>query len=316
MILSEMLSYLGADVLKVIGKQDRSINAPASILRARDSDIAFYSGAPGRLPHIECRAGVVLCRLECEAELSVVQTGQTFVLVKDPRLAFAKILGRFFAPPRKQGIHPTAVIAEDAVIEPSAFVGAYTVIDEHCVIGANCWVGSHVHLYARTRLARNVIVHSGTIIGADGFGYQRDDGGDLWRFPHLGGVDIEDDVEIGSNTSIDRGSLDSTIIGAGSKIDNQVHVAHNVVLGKRCIVVAQSMIGGSTSIGDDSWIAPSVSIRDGLHIGSNVFLGMGSIVVKNVPNGETVIGAPARPADEFKRLLAWQSKSMRKGDAG
>jgi UDP-3-O-[3-hydroxymyristoyl] glucosamine N-acyltransferase len=119
---------------------------------------------------------------------------------------------------------------------------------------------------------------------------------------------IEDGVEIGSNTSIDRGTLGDTILRQGARIDNQVHIAHNVIVGRHAAVIANAMIGGSTTIGDGAWIAPSACVRDGLKIGSNALVGLAALVVKDVPDGATVMGAPARPADEQKRLLAAAAK--------
>jgi len=140
------------------------------------------------------------------------------------------------------------------------------------------------------------------VIGADGFGYQRNDKGEFEKFPHIGGVVIKDNVEIGSNTSIDRGALGNTIIEEGAKIDNLVHIAHNVKVGKHSAVIANSMIGGSTIIGDYSWVAPSVCMRDQISTGNNVTIGLGAVVLKSIPEGETWTGSPAKPLAEFLEL--------------
>lgn len=159
-------------------------------------------------------------------------------------------------------------------------------------------------MYDGTRIGRNVTVFSGTVIGADGFGYERRADGGMEKFIHKGGVVIEDDVEIGSNTSIDRGTLGDTILRRGAKVDNQVHIAHNCDVGEDAVVIAQSMIGGSVKIGARAWIAPSVVVMNGIAIGQDAMCGLGSIVTKSVKDGETVMGNPARPLAEAKALLA------------
>jgi UDP-3-O-[3-hydroxymyristoyl] glucosamine N-acyltransferase len=148
-----------------------------------------------------------------------------------------------------------------------------------------------------------VIIHAGTVIGADGFGYERNDGGELEKFPHLGHVVLEDNVEVGSNTCIDRGTLGDTIIREGAKIDNLVHIAHNVVVGRHAVVIAHAMIGGSTRIGDYAWVAPCACVRDVVSIGDRAMIGLGAVVVRDVPDGATVMGIPARPVDEYKKIL-------------
>ena len=133
-----------------------------------------------------------------------------------------------------------------------------------------------------------------TTIGGTGFGYEKNTDGEFELFPHIGGVRIEKNVDIGANTCIDRGTLGNTIIGAGSKIDNLVHIAHNVKIGRNCAIIAHSMIGGSTVINDNCWVAPSACVRDGISIGSNSIIGLGSVVVKPIPDNEVWAGNPAR----------------------
>lgn len=147
-------------------------------------------------------------------------------------------------------------------------------------------------------------VNSGTVIGADGFGYERNEHGELEKFPHLGGVLIGDDVEIGSNTSIDRGSLGNTVIGDRARIDNLVHVAHNVQIGEDAAVIALTMLGGSSKIGTQAWVAPGAVLMNQVKIGANGTVGLGAVVVKDVDDGQTVMGAPAQDSAEFKATRA------------
>lgn len=295
---------------RIDGPADREIGRAMPIHEATEpTDVTFCSraGEAGLALICETGAGVVLC-----AESSDVSTldapGRTFVAVADPRLAFLRIVGRFFADKPERGIHPTAVVDGGAAVAEDVYIGPFAWIAKDCTVGEGSVIHAHVSLYPKTRIGRNVTIHAGTVIGADGYGYQRNERGELEKFPHIGGVVIEDDVEIGSNTSIDRGTLGDTVLRQGARIDNQVHIAHNVIVGRHAAVIANAMIGGSTTIGDGAWIAPSACVRDRLSIGANATVGLGAVVVKDVPDGATVIGAPARPADEYKRFLAAAAK--------
>jgi UDP-3-O-[3-hydroxymyristoyl] glucosamine N-acyltransferase len=156
----------------------------------------------------------------------------------------------------------------------------------------------------RYSLAHSAFLGNGAFLsgGPVGFGYSRNEKGELEKFPHLGGVVIEDDVDIGSNTSIDRGTLGNTLIRQGAKIDNLVHIAHNVVVGKHAAVIAHAMIGGSTVIGDYGWVAPSAALMNGIAIGTYATVGLGAVVTKDIPADETWAGIPARPLKEFSAI--------------
>jgi len=142
------------------------------------------------------------------------------------------------------------------------------------------------------------MIHAGAVIGSDGFGYTRNEEGLVEKFPHMGGVVIEDDVEIGANTCIDRGALGNTFIGRSVKIDNLVHIAHNVVIEENSFIIANAMIAGSVQIGKNAWIAPSASVLQQLKIGDNALVGVGSVIRENVPANETWAGVPARKIEK------------------
>lgn len=223
----------------------------------------------------------------------------TVALCADPKLAFIRVVGQFFAALSRIDLprHGEAPIAADAVI------GRDVTLGHGCVIGPKVRLGDGVSIGANTVLANcevaaGVSIGCNCTIGLPGFGYEKDGDGVYWRFPHLGGVRIEAGVEIGSNTCIDRGSLGDTVIGAGSKIDNLVHVAHNVVLGRNTVVIANTMLGGSVSVGDGAWLAPSVTVMNQASIGAGATLGLGTVVLKDVAPQQVIVGNPGKVLDK------------------
>lgn len=224
--------------------------------------------------------------------------GKVLFVVKNPRLTFIKVIQEFFTEKVKPGIHPTAVVHPEAIIDNSVYIGPFTYVGKSS-IGRNTVIHGNIFIYDQVSIGSDVTIHSGTVVGADGFGYEKDENGEVFKFPHIGGVIIENDVEIGANTCIDKGSLGNTLIKRGAKIDNLVHIAHNVEIGENTFVIANAMVGGSTKIGDNAWIAPSVSLMNGISIGKDVTIGMSSLVTKAIPDGETYAGSPAKPLKEF-----------------
>lgn len=232
-------------------------------------------------------------------------SGLTLLVTDNPRLAFMRsVAAHFTSPQPSAGVHPTAVLDASAVIHPTAHIGAYCCIGADCVVGAGTVIRPHVTVYDNVRIGANCRINSGTVIGADGFGYERNAQGELEKFPHIGGVLIGDDVEIGSNTSVDRGSLGDTIIESRARIDNLVHVAHNVRIGEDAAVIALSMLGGSVDVGKGAWIAPGAVIMNQVAVGSHATVGLGAVVVKKVHDHQTVMGAPAQDSSEFKASRA------------
>lgn len=215
-----------------------------------------------------------------------------FIKVPNPRLAFIQIATALFATKTEWGRHPTASVHPQADIHPETYIGAFTYIG-NCQIGQGTIIFGHCYLYDGVKVGKNVRIHAGTVIGTDGFGYQRDESDELQKFPHYGSVIIEDEVEIGSNTVIDRGTLGDTLIKKAAKIDNLVHVAHNAEIGTHTVVIANAEIGGSNKIGDYCWIAPSTSMRENIKIGNHARVGLGSVVMRDVPENANMIGNPA-----------------------
>jgi UDP-3-O-[3-hydroxymyristoyl] glucosamine N-acyltransferase len=169
------------------------------------------------------------------------------------------------------------------------------VIGADSVIGPNVMLHPHVVIGWDVHIGAGTTVFAGTVIGADGFGYERDDDGSVLKFPHLGGVRIGRGVEIGANTCVDRGTLGHTVIDDEARVDNLVHVAHNVRVGKRAFVIALTMIGGSTVVDDDAWVAPGTALMNGITIGQRATVGLGAVVVRSVEPDAVVMGNPAKP---------------------
>jgi UDP-3-O-[3-hydroxymyristoyl] glucosamine N-acyltransferase len=218
---------------------------------------------------------------------------KVIIRVDNPRLRFLQLVKALFIKPIEYAIHPTAIIHPEAQLSSTVYIGPHCVIGK-CILGEHVIIQGNCYIYDDVTIGNHVNVMPNTTIGGNGFGYERNEDKEFELFPHIGGVIIEDHVDIGANTCIDRGTLGSTIIRSGTKIDNLVHVAHNVVIGKNTAVIANALIGGSTVIGDNCWIAPSVTLRDGIKIGDNSVVGIGSLVLKDIPSNETWVGSPAK----------------------
>ena len=283
------------------------------------------SARPGDLTFAEKEAYFAAAE-QSQAAAILVSGAFTFsrkVLIRVPnaRVAVARVLPLFFpADESPQGIHPSAVIAASAQVDPTAHVGPHCVVGPRVRIGArsvllggnhlgrDCQLGDDVCLfpnvvvYAKSQIGHRVAIHAGTVIGSDGYGYVFDEGRHR-KMPQVGVVIIQDDVEIGANAAIDRGALGATVIGAGTKIDNLVHIAHNVVLGRHCLVMGQVGFAGSTRLGDYCVVASQSGISGHLKLGNQVTIGAKSGVMRDIPDGGVVLGIPATPDKQAKRQI-------------
>lgn len=214
--------------------------------------------------------------------------GKVLIKVKNPKTAIALVGNKFFIDKPSSGTHPSAVIHPDAKIGKDVFIGAFVVIGK-CVIGDGSIISSFVKIYDNVEIGTNCKIKEGAVIGGEGFGFQRDENGNLFRFPQIGGVRIGNNVEIGANTCIDRGALSDTIIEDYVKIDNLCQIAHNVHIGKNTIITAGAVVAGSSKIGHDCWIGINSTIKDQTKIGSNVTIGMGALIAK--PTGDNEVWA-------------------------
>ena len=216
------------------------------------------------------------------------------IKVADPRAVFFSVVDAFWGQLSNKGISEHCCIEDGAKIGLGTEVGAFSHISSEATIGSNCRIGSNVTIRGKVHIGDRCVIQSGAVIGEDGFAYTKDDAGQLHFVKHYGGVWIGDDVSIGANACVCRGTIDDTVIMDMAKVDNLCHIAHNVVLEERVEVIAGAVIMGSVHVGAGSWIATS-AIRDQRKIGKNCVVGMGAVVVRDVPSGTTVVGNPAKP---------------------
>jgi len=214
----------------------------------------------------------------------------SYICVKNPRLAFAKVLAKFFVKKQLAYIDTTLSIGKNSKIENGVSIGKHTVIGDNVSIGAHTVINSHVVIGDNTIIGKNTYIKSGSIIGEEGFGFDFEEDGRPIRIPHLANVIIGDEVEIGAKNTIARGTLESTKIANYVKIDDQVHIAHNCSIGENTIITACAEISGSVHIGKNCWIAPNVSIMQKLRIGDNVTIGIGAVVTKDIEDNKKIMG--------------------------
>ncbi|MDG2448812.1 MAG: UDP-3-O-(3-hydroxymyristoyl)glucosamine N-acyltransferase [Saprospiraceae bacterium] len=244
----------------------------------------------------EIRASVIICPIATPTPPS-----RSIILVRteSPRKLFAEWLNLFttsVAP--VSGIEKTAVVHPTAKIHDTAYVGHFAVIEEDVVIGERSSVGHHAVVGSKTIIGDDVLLKPHCVLGEGGYGFERDENNIPVRIPHIGWVEIKDHAEVGSFTTVCRGTLGATRIMNHAKVDDHVHIAHNVVINDRAMIVACAEISGSAQIGQDSWVAPGSVIRDAIVVGRDVIIGLGTIVTKDVPDGSIVFGNPGRVREE------------------
>ena len=321
--LGALSRLLDAELLN--GGADREIKGVAPLVSAGSGELGFLADRR-YLPALKGSEAAALLVAEKLAE-AVVSDPRPRLILSDPHAALRGLLEFFFPPVRREPtIHPTAVVAVSARLGAGVHVGPYAVVEEeaevaeevtlgaHVVVGAGARIGRgsllhpHVVVYPGAVLGARVILHSGVAVGVDGFGYTFEDGGHR-KVPQVGGCVLEDDVEIGANTTVDRGSIGLTRVGQGTKLDNLVQLGHNVEVGRHSVFAAQVGVAGSTRIGDGVMAGGQVGIGGHLTVASGARLAGQAGVTGDVASGETVMGMPARPRGEFLRGIAAQSRA-------
>ncbi len=315
MKIQEIADFLSADL---VGDGDVDIERVAALSSASQGELAFVEKVDGELV---TNASFLIVPLDLSLAVS-----RPHIRVKDPKLAFAKIAAKLIPWDNRDGWHETAIIPSQdegnyniraAFIGPyvsigeGSYIGEGTIIHDGAKIGRNVSIKkfSVIHpnctIYDNVEIGNDCVIHSGTVIGADGFGYVRDENGEYHQFPQIGTVVIEDKVEIGANSCIDRGALGQTRIGEGTKIDNLVQIAHNVQIGKRVIIAAQTGISGSTVIEDDCVIGGQVGMGDHARVLSGAIIGsQAGVLPGKIVRPGVWWGTPVQPLDEYKRQNA------------
>jgi len=313
---------------QVEGNDEIDIKGLSGIDKAKSGDLTFAIDEDKLAGAERSNASCIL------TNKTIRKSSKALIRVTNPKLSFLVIYNTFNTPKdRESFIHPMATVSESVTmgknvwigpnvsIEENVKIGDHVIIESNSSIKKNCEIGSFCHiypnvtLYDNAKLQKNVTIHGGAVIGSDGFGYVKNKG-KIYKFPQIGRVIIEEDVEIGANTTIDRGSLSDTIIGSGTKIDNLCQIAHNVKIGKNGLMAAMCGVSGGTIIGDNVTMGGQVGIADNLTIGDNVTIGAASVVIGNVDKGAVVWGYPARPIAQTKKQMAVLSrltKNYKKG---
>ena len=317
----EMAELLGGELR---GKADIMINSVSALKNAKEDSISFLANKKYKTQVAESKAGTVIVGKDYDDK---VKDGHALIICDNPDLTFSKAIA-FFAPEPikfKPGIHPSAVIDPSAKIGTGVHIGPNAVIDEgaeignNTVIGAgtyighftkvgeNCLIYANVSIRERCVLGNRIIIHPGTSIGSDGYGFAPGPQG-IIKIPQMGIVQIDDDVEIGANCAIDRARFGKTWLKRGVKLDNIVHIAHNVVIGEFSLLIGQCGVAGSTEIGRGAIIAAQAGINGHITIGDGAKVASTSGVVKSVPPGAEVVGTPAESPREFIERLSLPKK--------
>jgi len=313
MTLQELSDKLGAELT---GPGDVVIHGPAGVLDAVDGHITFITG-PNHVKDLDCsKASAAIVPKDTPAmRIPVLRVG-------NPKFAFAQVIALFHVQPyRATGISEKAVVGKNATIGADPSVHPFVVLEESVrigdrvtlypgvhvgrgsTVGDDCIVYPHVCIGANVHVGNRVIIHAGTVLGSDGFGFVTD-GGRHHKIPQVGGVIIEDDVEFGSNCTVDRATLGNTIIKKGTKLDNQVHVAHNVTIGEHCLLAGQVGIAGSSTLGTYVVIGGQAGISDHIVVGDRVMIGGGAAVTRDVESGQVIAGINAMPIRDWLKVQA------------
>ncbi len=314
MKIKEIAEFLDGNL---VGDGETEIRAVADLEKATTSEIAFVEKTEPSETTQNTKASCLLVPENFELKLP-----SSVIKVKNPKLAFAKTAEKLYPYNWKSGWHETAIVSENSEVRAS-FIGAFVSIGEDTNVGESTQVfdgvkiGNNVSIgkctiihpncviYDNVSIGHDCVIHAGAIIGADGFGYVRDGANGYVKFPQIGTVVIEDDVEIGANTCVDRGALGETRIGEGTKIDNLVQIAHNVQIGKRVVIAAQTGISGSTIVEDDCVIGGQVGMGDHARVLSGaIIVSQAGILPGKIVRAGVWWGTPVQPLDEYKRQNA------------
>lgn len=295
--ITAILSDIGIDY-QLEGFSNK-INGFSSIEEATVHDLSFcsFKGTEAISSISKSAAGFILCNSSLQGAIHP-KPGKGLIFVDDARIAFIRIVNHIQKEEKVSAISEYAAISKSAKIGSNCQIGPFAFIGDNCVIEDNTIIYDRVSLIRNCKIGQNCIIWSGVTIGADGFGFERLASGQLERFPHLKGVIIGNNVEICPNSAIARGSLSDTKIGDETKIDALVSIAHNVQIGRSCLLTEGAIVGGSVKIGDECWLGLNSTIKQKVKIGNNVLVAAGACVLHDVPDQDIVAGIPAKSIKE------------------
>ena len=312
--IKETADFIGG---QIIGDSNLTISNVAKIEEAQDGDLTFlYLPAYAKFLNTTKASAIII-----NDKIERTRNDITYIIVKNPNVAFQKIIIKYFSPEFKlTGIDKTAHVDDTVKLGNNVSLGKNVVIEENCIIGdntkifhnstvlrnsqigANTTIFSNVSIREESVIGDNVIIHSGTVVGSDGFGFTPDENGEYFKVPQIGNVVIEDNVEIGSNASIDRAALGSTMIKRGAKIDNLVQIAHNVIIGENTVISAQTGVSGSTKVGKNCILAGQVGLVGHIELADGIIIGAQSGVSKSITKSGKYFGYPAKEWGTSLRL--------------
>jgi UDP-3-O-[3-hydroxymyristoyl] glucosamine N-acyltransferase len=273
------------------------VTGVSSLEEATEDDLSFCShkGRDAVLSISKSNAALILCSSDLQGVVDIAaKPSQGLIFVENPRLAFIKAVNHMQNEAIERKISPHALISKTAKIGSNCRIDDLSVIGDNCSIGDNTIIYDRVSLVRNCKIGRNCTIQSGVTMGFDGFAYERLPNGELEKFPHLKGVVIGDNVEVSSSCLIARGSLSDTVIGDGTKLDAAVYVAHNVKIGRNCLLTGGARLGGTVRIGEQCWIGLNCTIKQKVRIGNNAIVAAGAVVLRDVTDGDVVAGVPAK----------------------
>ena len=277
----EIAAFLKAEI---VGDPTREVMNPGYLHTAKPDELTYCylkNDEKDMEAISKTNSGVIICQKHLRKKLEQMELRSTLILSNAPKYDFAKLLQEFF-------------VKETPTISPFSYVG------KNVELGREVDIHPHAVVYDGTIIGNKVTVRANAVLGAEGLDYGRNEKGELKRIPHLGQLIIEDDVDIGSNTTIQKGMLRPTIIGKGTKIGPNCDIGHEAKIGIYCIITGMTLVAGATEIGDHTYIAPHSTVKNSIKIGKNVFVGIGSLVIDDVPDGKTVVGRPAIELEKYR----------------
>ncbi len=290
------------------------IDGPRDVFNAESNNVTFLSNKlidTAESVVENCKASLIFLSKEIYDKVKDKNLNFSIVISNDPKKEMITCLTEFFSDKSTCYISEKSEIMNGAIIGKNVSIGAFSFIDSNVIIGDNSIVEEGV-IIKNSTIGNNCIIKSNSVIGNSGFGFSKNEKGEQVEFPHFGRVLIGDSVQIGSNTCVDRGALSDTVIKDGVKVDNLVHIAHNVVIGENSLIIANSLIGGSTIIGKNCWVAPTATIKNGINIGDNCLIGMASVVTKNIESDQIIAGSPGINIQDFKKWSSFKKDIIKK----